>query len=157
MNDLVGPVATTNTQTDPADVKSRLAGALDDAQNVLGGTWDPKDAQLADGCGDVNDDTHFSYMSARYRNEPTDDYLGSTASLKKFWEDQDIVVSEVGYYETHRVLDAVMPWGDHIYFKTSEGRVWLTAETVCYPGNWVEIRKEEGKALLATQTPSPTP
>lgn len=157
VNDLIGPVPTTETETDPEVVKARLATALDQAQEVLGGTWDEKDGKLANGCGPADDFSHFSYMSARYRNEPTADFIASTAALKAFWEEQGLSVEEISYDPTHRILAVTMPWGDDIDFKTEHGRVWITAETVCYPGNWAEIRKEEGKALLATQTPSPTP
>lgn len=97
VNDLIGPVPTTETETDPEVVKARLATALDQAQEVLGGTWDEKDGKLANGCGPADDFSHFSYMSARYRNEPTADFIASTAALKAFWEEQGLSVEEISY------------------------------------------------------------
>lgn len=154
LDQLIEPKTTGATVMTPDEAKHDLWGRLDLAQAAIGGTWDEQDSQVAEQC-----DGGFYYYAVRRRNELATDLDIPTNALKAFWEaDDDYTVRANSFRPTQRQLITRSTNGTALAYYAEEGKLYITAEGPCIPGDFAFIRQHDARKARerrATETPAP--
>lgn len=148
-------------RSDGKAVKERFTTILEDAASFLGGTWRPRGVGTPNWCGPVpGEDDGYMYIANWKRVEIVDDPKQITKLMIEHWKKQGYKVNTETWHDGTQVVRISAKSGDNYTFLNDEGELDLGGISLCYPGDWVEIRNaeyDEDERLHSTETPTPQP
>ncbi|MCS4276685.1 hypothetical protein M2390_001879 [Mycetocola sp. BIGb0189] len=147
------------SSADPVKVKTDLWRELDAVQELAGGEWTKQDSRIPNQCGKPG--KAFSYNGTRVMQEQVADPKALADAVAKSWEEKGFTVSRQSFAEWHFGVTAHLKDGGEFYLSNdgTDHRFFVSGTTGCYPGDYLEIVKNDKKELKEREplsSPSPS-